>query len=105
MFEEVNMASISIVPENMAESLQNESLIYVHCVAKADFEVRIPSLLCLSITCREIHVSFIEKLSERRVALVPKHNGLADVDDIFQNIDCPALISVKSSCDIKVSFS
>ena len=98
------MASLTTVQLNLAESLQNSALLYVHCVSKVDFEVRLCNLLCINVICREVHVSFVDNLAERRVALVPKHNGRVDVDNIFQNVDCPALISITSSCDIKVSF-
>ena len=40
---------------------------------------------------------------ERRIALVPLNNGHVHVEDLFGNANSPVLISLKSSCDMKVS--
>ncbi|KXJ13634.1 hypothetical protein AC249_AIPGENE27160 [Exaiptasia diaphana] len=95
------MVSIESVSQNTAQFLQNSKLMYVHCVSKEDYKIRLSSLMCLDLICREIHISFIDNLTERRVALVPKHNGRHNMDDLFQNLESPTLISVESSCDIE----
>lgn len=97
------MASFVSVSQNVAESLKTIHLLYVHCVSTDDYSIKLTDLLCLDFICREIHVSFLAKLNERRIALVPKQNGQFDVNNLFQNANSPSLLSVKSSCDIKVS--
>ena len=55
--------------ENQASYFKNYRLLYVHCVAKDDFEISLAYLACVKMICREIHVSFVYKMKERGVVV------------------------------------
>jgi hypothetical protein len=98
------MASFRTIPFIQGKVLQECGLLYIHCVSKDDSVVRVMNLPCLELVCREIHVSFIDKLGERRVALLPQHNGRGiNIENLLENASSPVLASVISSCEIKVS--
>ena len=63
------MASFQVVRGVNVTSFQNSEQIYVHCVSEVDFHLTLVDLPCLQLVCREIHISFIDKMEERRVAL------------------------------------
>ena len=85
--------------ENQASYFLNYRLLYVHCVAKDHFEVSLAYLACVKMICREIHVSFVDKMNERGVALVPRifDERNVDDDDIFKDATSPVLIRINSS--------
>ena len=93
----------SNIKENQASYFKNYRLLYIHCVAKDDFEISLAYVACVKMICREIHVSFVDKMNERRVALVPRIVDKRNVDDIFKDATSPVLIRINSSCDTKVS--
>ena len=97
------MASFMSVTGECANVLQNFPLLFVHCVSKEDFPVRPLGLGCVHLVCRQVHVSFVDKMAERRVSLVPRSNGCVRVEDLFANANSPVLISLLSSCDMKVN--
>ena len=46
-------------------------LVYIHCVSKENFNVILKGFKCISLICRQIHVSFVDAMDERKIALVP----------------------------------
>ena len=75
---------------------------YVHCISKENFITQPRDLSCVELVCREVHVSFLDKMAERRVALLPASNGRHNVDVLFPSESTPALVSLKTSCDFTV---
>ena len=59
---------------------------------------------CIQVVCREIHVSFTEELSVRRVALTPTMVNGKHISEFFNGLRSPVLVHVDSSCDFRVSF-
>lgn len=82
----IMVACFRTLKENQASYFKNYRLLYVHCVAKDDFEISLAYLACVKMICREIHVSFVDKMNERRVALVRRIVNECNVDDIFSNL-------------------
>ena len=97
------MASFSSVADECANSLRNSPLLYIHCVSKEDFPVRPIGLPCVELVCRQVHISFVDRMAERRILLVPLSNGRIKVEDLFASANSPVLVSLMSSCDMKVS--
>ena len=79
-------------------------LIYVHCVSKEDFSVHLKGFSCAALMCKEIHFSYLESMSKRRVCLLPKFIEDGSVEELFSGVSSPALIRMNSSCDITVSI-
>ena len=98
-----NIASFTVVRGESATAFQNSPLLYVFCVSKEDFPTRPIGLPCVNLVCRQVHVSFVNKMSERRISLVPLKNGRVGMEDVFSNVSSPVLISLRASCDYKVS--
>ena len=59
-------------------------------------------LLCVELECREVHVSFMNSLDVRRIALFPSVVNSIKVDKMFVDCSSPALIEAHSSCVFKV---
>ena len=97
------MASFMAVDGHCANVLRNSPLVNVHCVSKEDFIVRALGLGCIDLVCRQVHLSFVDKMAERRVALVPCTNGRVDVEGLFGTANSPVLISILTSCELKVN--
>lgn len=91
--------SFSTIPGESASALQNCHMLYVHCISKENFIAQPRDLSCLELVCREVHVSFLDKMAERRVALLPASNGRHNVDVLFASESTPALVTLKTSCD------
>ena len=90
-------ACFRTLKENQASYFKNYRLLYIHCVAKDDFEISLAYPACVKMICREIHVSFVDKMNERGVALVPRTVDERNVDDIFKDAASPVLICINSS--------
>ena len=86
-----------------ATSLSDISLVYVYCVSEMDFPVSVVGIECVELICRQIHLSFVDKMNERRIALVPCSVSGVSIDSMFKNIRSPALVRVTSSSDLQVS--
>ena len=80
-------------------------LIYIHCVSKEVFSVHLKGFSCAVLCCKEIHWSYVESMSKRRVSLVPKFIEDRPVDELFDSLRSPVLIRINCSCDITVSLS
>lgn len=86
-----------------SSAFENNELVYIHCVSKENFSVTLKGFTCISLICRDIHVSFLDSMDERRRALVPVTVENSTVDDLFAGVRSPVLIRINSSCDITVS--
>ena len=86
-----------------ASAFQNVDLLYVHCVSEEQFTVRLKGFTCVTLVCRETHVSYLENMSERRRCLIPDVVESQSVEALLEGIAAPLLVRVNSSCDITVS--
>ena len=86
-----NMASFMAVDGECATVFQNSPLLYVYCVSN-DFPVRPLGLPCIDLVCRQLHTSFVDKMAERRISLVPLKNSRVQVEDVFTTACSPVLI-------------
>ena len=94
------MANFRTVRGTKALALDGHEL-YIHCVSKELFELVPFGFECVKIEC-ELHVSFLDSLDVRRIALCPSIvNGLK-IEEAFAECDSPTLIQMHSSCDFKV---
>ena len=59
----------------------------------------------MKLICHEIHLSFIDKMNERHVELMPVAVDETRVDEIFEEVKSLALIRILSSCDTEVRKS
>ena len=91
------------VDGHCASVLGNSPLVNIHCILKEDFIVRPLGLGCIDLVCRHVHLSFVDRMAERRISLVPRTNGRVDVEDLFGTANSPVLISLLTSCDFKVN--
>ena len=98
-----NMASFTVVRGERATAFQKSPLLYVFCVSKEDFPTHPIGLPYVNLVCRQVHVSFENKMSERRISLIPLKNGRVGMEVAFSNVSSPVLISLRASCDYKVS--
>ena len=79
-------------------------LIYVHCVSVEEFSVNLKGFSCAALCCKEIHWSYLESMSQRRVCLVPKFVEDDATDELVDGLLSPVLIRINSSSDITVSI-
>ena len=99
---ESDMSSLQTARGIMALAFKKSELVYLHCVSKEKFGVTLKGFTCISLICREAHVSYIEKMSERRQCLVPDVVEHQPVDALFEDQGTPLLVRINSSCDITV---
>ena len=85
-------------------AFQITRLIYVHCVSEEEFSVHLKGFSCAAPCCKEIHWSYLESMSQRRVCLVPKFMEDGATDELFNGLLSPVLIRINSSSDITVSI-
>ena len=85
-------------------AFQITRLIYVHCVSAEEFIVNLKGFSCAALCCKEIHWSYLESMSQRRVCLVPKFIEDGAIDELFDGLQSAALIRINSSSDITVSI-
>ena len=69
-----------------SSAFENNELVYIHCVSKENFNVTLKGFTCISLLCRQIHVSFVDVMNERRIALVPVTAENSAVDDLFAGV-------------------
>ena len=106
---EVNVAVLTMEclqtnSSSTASAFENNELAYIHCVSKENFNNTLKGFTCVSLICREVHVSFVETMDERRRAVVPVTVENSSIDDLFSGVRSPVLIRINSSCDTTVSF-
>ena len=92
------MSSLQTARGIMALAFKKSELVYLHCVSKEKFGVTLKGFTCISLICREAHVSYIEKMSERRRCLVPDVVEHQPVDALFEDQGTPLLVRINSSC-------
>ena len=95
----VNMASFR---GNKATDLNGCDHLYVYCVTKERLEPLVQGMSCLELECCELHVSFVDSLDIRRIALCPSVVNGVKVEEMFANGNSHSLIEIYSSCDFKV---
>ena len=95
-------ACLQTVEQNQASFLKNSSLVHVHCVSKGDFPIDLAHFSCMKLICPKIHLSFIDKMTERRVAVVVNETKF---DEIFDYVKSAALLHILSLCDTVVRKS
>ena len=100
-----NMASFTVIRGERATAFQNSPLLHVFCVSKEDFLTRPIGWPCVNLVCRQVHVSFVNKMSERTISLIPLKNGRVGMEDVFSNVSSPMWISLRASCDYKLKFA
>ena len=59
-------------------------------------------LPCVQLECREVHVSFTDSLTIRRIVLCPSVVNGIKIDEMFADCGSPALVQIQSSCVFKV---
>jgi hypothetical protein len=93
------MASFRSIDGKNSLALDQNELFYVHCISTEHLDLIPDSIQCMSVRCREIHISFTNKLDDRRIALCFE----SAVDGkIEAETNSPVLIKVKASCNFKV---
>ena len=83
--------------DSKTAAFEENDLFYVHCVSKENFSVILKGFTCVSLVCREIHVSFIEQrqqMDERRRTLVPVSVENLAIDELFAGVRSPVLIRI-----------
>ena len=88
------MAHFRTIRGKQASPLKENKLLFVHCVSKQPLVLIPDGLPCVELECREVHVSFMDSLNVRRIALFPS---------MFVDCDSPTLVEVHSSCVFKVN--
>jgi hypothetical protein len=96
------MANFRTVRGNKATDLDGRDHLYVHCVSKERLELLLQGMSCVELECCELHVSFVDSLDIRRIALCPSVVNGVKVEEMFAECDSPSLIEIYSSCDFKV---
>ena len=86
-----------------ASAFKNVGLLYVHCVSKEKFSVTLKGFSCVSLVCRETHVSYLENMSDRRRCIIPDVVENQSVDVLLEGRRAPLLVRVNSSCDVTIS--
>lgn len=54
-----------------ASAFKDVELFYIHCMSKEKLSVTLKWFSCVSLVCREAHVSYLENMRVRRKCLVP----------------------------------
>ena len=72
-------------------------LLFVHCVSSEPTLLVPMGYRVFSFECREIHISFLDSLHIRRIAILIVYLSLK-VDEIFADCNSPALVEIHSSC-------
>ena len=85
-----------------ASVLEGHDLLFVHCVSSEPTLLVPMGYRVFSFECREIHISFLDSLHIRRIAILIVYSSLK-VDEIFADCNSPALIEIHSSCAFRVS--
>ena len=97
------MAHFRTIRGKQASPLKENKLLLVHCVSKQPLVLIPDGLPCVELECREVHVSFMDSLNVRRIALFPSMVNGVNIDEIFVGCDSPTLVEVHSSCVFKVN--
>ena len=96
------MASFCTIRGTKASFLGGHELLFVHCVSKQPLLLISEGLPCVQLECREVHVSFTDSLTIRRIVLCPSVVNGIKIDEMFADCGSPALVQIHSSCVFKV---
>ena len=96
------MANFRTIRGKKASVLNEHELLFVHCVSKQPLMLIPDGLPCVELECREVHVSFMNSLDVRRIALFPSVVNGIKIDEMFADCSSPTLIEMHSSCVLKV---
>lgn len=77
-----------------------ETNVYLFCVESEEECLNLEEVPCLQVNCLCGHIARLGKLDERRCVFLANNN----LSQKLQNLSCPLLISIDTSCDIKVSL-
>jgi len=58
------MACFHTCLDSVASAFKSTKLVYIHCVSKENFAVAVKGFTCVSLVCREIHISYVESMDE-----------------------------------------
>ena len=84
-------------------ALDQNELFYVRCISTQHLDIIPDSMQCMSVRCREIHISFTNKLDDRRIALCFETAVESWTVKLRQERTVLAvLIKVEASCKFKV---
>jgi len=86
------MACFHTCLDSVASAFKSTELVYIHCISKENFAVTVKGFNCVSLVCREIHISYVESMDERRRALVPVLVVNSPTDELFAGVRSPVLI-------------
>jgi len=78
----------------VASAFESTELVYIHCVSKENFAVTVKGFTFVSFVCREIHISYVESMDERRRALVPVVVVNSPTDELFAGVRNPVLTRI-----------
>jgi len=78
----------------VASAFKSNELVYIQCVSKENFAVTVKGFTCVSLVCREIHISHVESMNERRRALVPVVVVNSPTDELFAGVRSTVLIRI-----------
>ena len=96
------MDFIEVVSQT-APAFREREIIYLQCLDHGVQEsVQFEQFTCLQVKLVLGHVSFPDKITERRMCGVLFQKKVVDV---LKDRQSPVLLKVINSCDIKVSFS
>jgi len=90
------MACFHTCLDSVASAFKSTELVYIQCVSKENFAVTVKGFTCtcVSLVCREIHISHVERMDERRRALVPVVVVNSPTDELFAGVRSPVLIRI-----------
>jgi hypothetical protein len=71
-------------------------LLFVHCVSKQPSILSTEGLPCVQLECREVHVSFTDSLTIRRIALCPAVVNGIKIDEMFADCGSPTPVQIHS---------
>jgi len=80
------MACFHTCLDSVASAFNSTELVYIPCVSKENFAVTEKGFTCVSLVCREIHISYVESMDERRRALVPVVVVHSPTDELFAGV-------------------
>jgi len=86
--------AFTLVWDYVASAFKSTELVYVQCVSKENFAVTVKGFTCVSLVCREIHISYVESIDERRRALVRVVVVNSPTDELFAGVRSPVLIRI-----------
>jgi len=85
-----------------AQCFQGKKHIFLHCIdEECTVKVSLESCPCLEANVVLAHISFPEKMTERRICLFPYDQSILD---ILKDQKSPVLLEILSSCEITVSY-